>query len=116
MWKLTSNPPSSNLSMEAKHIISAQRIAKNNLNFGLNSTRVRREKAVSSCPSQLTSPLREIRAVTGSESLQIDRLREDVRLGAVDDAWPTGIITLLWPPRQLRILRTSPLRARCFTS
>jgi len=34
--------------MEAKHTIFAQKSAKNNLNFGLNSTPVWREKAVSS--------------------------------------------------------------------
>jgi hypothetical protein len=46
--KLTSGRLSSNLSMEAKHTIFAQKSAKNNSNFGLNSTRVSREKAVSS--------------------------------------------------------------------
>ena len=45
--KLTSGLLSSNLSMEAKHTIFAQKNAKNSLNFGLNSMRVSREKAVS---------------------------------------------------------------------
>ena len=37
---------SSNLSTEAKHIIFAQKNAKNNLNFGLNSMHVSRKKAL----------------------------------------------------------------------
>lgn len=60
--KLTSGPLSSNLSMEAKDTIFAQKSAKNNLNFGLNSMRVSREKAVSSLAIGLAA--QRIRAVT----------------------------------------------------
>ncbi len=68
--KLTSGPLSSNLSMEAKHTIFAQKSAKNNLNFGLNSMRVSREKAVSSLRLAIGVGAQRIRAVTGSGSLR----------------------------------------------
>jgi hypothetical protein len=48
IWKLTGRLLSSNLSMEAKHTIFAQKNVKNNLNLGPNSMRVSRKKAVSS--------------------------------------------------------------------
>jgi hypothetical protein len=79
--------------MEAKRIIFAQKSARNNLNFGLNSMHVSREKAVSSLRLAIGLAAQGIRAVTGSESLRIDRLREHASSGAVDGAWPTGIIT-----------------------
>jgi hypothetical protein len=51
--------------MEAKRIIFAQKSAKNNLNFGLNSMRVSREKAVSSLRLAIGLAAQRIRAVTG---------------------------------------------------
>ena len=78
--------------MEAKHTIFAQKSAKNNLNFGLNSMRVSREKAVSSLRLAIGLAAQEIKAITGSGSLRIDRLRENASSGAVDDGWPTGIM------------------------
>jgi len=71
--------------MEAKHTIFAQKSAKNNLNFGLNSMRVSREKAVSSLRLAIVLAAQGIRPVTGSGSLRIDRLREHASSGAVDD-------------------------------
>ena len=68
--KLTSGLLSSNLSMEAKHTIFAQKSAKNNLNFGLNSTPVSREKAVSSLRLAIGLAAQRIRAVTGWGSLR----------------------------------------------
>jgi hypothetical protein len=56
--------------MEAKHTIFAQKSAKNNLNFGLNSMRVSREKAVSSLRLAIGLGAQRIRAVTGSGSLR----------------------------------------------
>ena len=62
--KLTSRLLSSNLSMEVKHTIFAQKNVKNNLNLGPNSTHVLREKAVQGL--RLAIGLTAgIRAVTG---------------------------------------------------
>ena len=72
IWKLTSRPLSSNLSTEAKRIIFAQKSAKNNLNFGLNSMRVSREKAVSSLRLAIGLAAQRIRAVTDLEACEID--------------------------------------------